>query len=118
MIAFKDFIRDSYAKSKKKDGMIEETTSQLQFPTGFMYLDYICGNYIIPEDDNGPVCKYHNVGMLAGSVNMVIAKSQGGKSTLASELAILPYICHFHYTFSPAFSTTGMRYSVPFFNIS
>lgn len=88
MIAFKDFIRDSYAKSKKKEGMIEETTSQLQFPTGFMYLDYICGNYIIPEDDNGPVCKYHNVGILAGSVNMVIAKSQGGKSTLASELAI------------------------------
>ena len=27
------------------------------------------------------------------------------------------HICHFHYLFSPAFSMTGIRYSVPFFNI-
>ena len=32
-------------------------------------------------------------------------------------LKIIPHICHFLYLFSPAFSTTGIRYSVPFFNI-
>ena len=84
---YREFLRDMKAKSKKKDDDdIEELTSQIQFPTGFIYLDYICGNYIIPENDDGPVCKYHNIGMCNGSVNMVIAKSQGGKSTLAAEL--------------------------------
>ena len=84
---FKEFVQDLNKKAKKGKEVIEETTSQLQFPTGFIYLDYICGNYIIPETDEGPICQYHNIGILAGSVNMIIAKSQGGKTTIAAEMA-------------------------------
>lgn len=84
---FKEFVQDLNKKAKKGQEVIEETTSQLQFPTGFIYLDYICGNYIIPETDEGPICQYHNIGILAGSVNMIIAKSQGGKTTIAAEMA-------------------------------
>lgn len=84
---FKEFVQDLNKKAKKGQEVIEETTSQLQFPTGFIYLDYICGNYIIPETDEGPICQYHNIGILAGSVNMIIAKTQGGKTTIAAEMA-------------------------------
>lgn len=87
VMKFKAFVQDLNKKAKKGQDVIEETTSQLQFPTGFIYLDYICGNFITPENDDGPVCQYHNIGVLAGSVNMIIAKSQGGKTTIAAEMA-------------------------------
>ena len=52
VMIYREFLRDMKAKSKKKDDDdIEELTSQIQFPTGFIYLDYICGNYIIPENE-------------------------------------------------------------------
>ena len=39
------------------------------------------------------------------------------QSRLLHLLKILPYICLFHYIFSPVLSTTGIWYSVPLFNI-
>ena len=46
-----------------------------------------------------------------------IVNSPDGTTMAFLTIEILPYICHLLYNFSPAFSTTGMRYSVPFFNI-
>lgn len=71
-------------------------TSKVQYPTGFMYLDYGAGSYLNVCDDNEvPLYTYHNIGIGRGSVNVLLSKSQGGKTTLAINMAaaiIEPYI--------------------------
>ena len=60
------------------------TTSMPQYPTGYMYLDYGTGSYLtVCDDDEVPLYQYHNVGICCGSVNVLISKSQGGKTSLA-----------------------------------
>lgn len=79
----------------KKDALMT-TTSMPQYPSGYMYLDYGTGSYLtVCDDDEVPLYQYHNVGITCGSVNTIIAKSQGGKTTLATSIAaaiIEPYI--------------------------
>lgn len=79
---------------KKSKSLI--TTSMVQHPTGFMHLDYGVGSYLtVCDDDEVPIYTYHNIGITSGSVNVLISKSQGGKTSLAIAMGmaiIEPYI--------------------------
>lgn len=94
MMDFADFLAES-AKGKKNTTGYSLSSTIPQHATGFMYLDYGCGSYVNVYDDNeNPMYTYHNIGINSGSVNTVISKSQGGKTTLATQMAeaiIEPY---------------------------
>lgn len=82
---FNSFLNDSF----KKNEIPVTTTSRLQYPTGFMYLDYGAGSYLtVYDEEEDPVYTYHNIGIPRGSVNVLIAKSQGGKTTLAINMGV------------------------------
>ena len=86
MMDFKQFLDE--AGGNKKDNPFMYSTTMPQHPTGFMYLDYGCGSYVnVYNDDEEPVYTYHNVGITSGSVNTIISKSQGGKTSLAIAMA-------------------------------
>lgn len=51
-------------------------------------MDYGAGSYLNVLDENEiPMFTYHNIGITQGSVNVLISKSQGGKTTLAMRMA-------------------------------
>ena len=82
---FNSFLNDSF----KKNEIPVTTTSRLQYPTGFMYLDYGAGSYLtVYDEEEYPIYTYHNIGIPRGSVNVLISKSQGGKTTLAINMAV------------------------------
>lgn len=82
---FNSFLNDSF----KKNEIPVTTTSRLQYPTGFMYLDYGAGSYLtVYDEEEDPIYTYHNIGIPRGSVNVLISKSQGGKTTLAINMAV------------------------------
>lgn len=89
---FKEYLLDSVKSSE----IPVTATSKIQYPTGFMYLDYGSGSYLtVCDDEEVPIYTYHNVGIGRGSVNVLISKSQGGKTTLAINMGsaiIEPYI--------------------------
>lgn len=93
MMDFKQFLDE--AGGNKKDNPFMYSTTMPQHPTGFMYLDYGCGsNVTVYNDDEIPLYTYPNVGITSGSVNTIISKSQGGKTSLAIAMAaaiIEPY---------------------------
>lgn len=83
-VDFQDFVK---ATVKKSDIPIV-STSKIQYPSGFMWLDYGAGSYLyVKDEDEVPLYTYHNVGIRQGSVNVIVAKSQGGKTTLAMKIA-------------------------------
>lgn len=87
MMDFKQFLDE--AGGNKKDNPFMYSTTMPQHPTGFMALDYGCGSYVtVYNDDEIPLYAYPNVGIPSGSVNTVISKSQGGKTTLCFQMAI------------------------------
>lgn len=71
----------------KKSEIPVTATNMIQYPTGFMHLDYGAGSYMTVYDGDAPVFTYHNIGIRKGSVNVLISKSQGGKTTLSIEMA-------------------------------
>lgn len=76
---FKDYI----ISTQDKKNPLAITTSMPQYPTGYMYLDYGTGSYLtVCDDDEVPIYQYHNIGIPQGSVNSLLSKSQGGKTTL------------------------------------
>lgn len=83
---FKDFVK---ANATKKNNIVGQTTTQMLFPTGFLYLDSINGSIVNSYDDDDKIVKsYANVGIMNGSLNIVIGKSQVGKSTLTTKMAV------------------------------
>lgn len=75
--------------ASKKDHIPESVTSQLLYPTGFMYLDYINGSETISYDEEERPCgKFHNIGITNGSLNIIIGKSHVGKTTIAVKMAV------------------------------
>ena len=99
-ISFSDFIQQT---ADKKNPAASATTSIIQHPTGYMYLDYAAGSYLTvhdPNDNDAPMFQYHNVGVAGGQFITVIAKTQGGKSSLTLALGagiIEPYINQWRY---------------------
>lgn len=82
--AFMDFMREN---KTRKDVLLPVTTSMIQHPTGYMYLDYMNGSYLsVNDEDEQPIYTYHNVGITEGSVQVLISKSQGGKTSLATSM--------------------------------
>lgn len=108
MMDFKQFLDES--GGTKKDNPFMYATTMPQHPTGFMYLDYGCGSYVnVYNDDEEPIYTYHNVGISSGSVNTIISKSQGGKTTLAFQMAVAiiePY-------FSPIYQQRYINENTP-----
>lgn len=99
MTDFKQFL-DSTGGTKKDNPFMYATTIP-QHPTGFMYLDYGCGTYLnVYNDNEEPIYTYHNIGIGSGSVNSLLSKSQGGKTTLAIQMGcaiIEPYLNPIYY---------------------
>ena len=92
MVDFYDFLQSTAEKNK----IMTTATSKIQYPTGFMFMDYGAGSYLnVYDADERLMFNYHNIGIGKGSVNVIIAKSQGGKTTLAIKMAVAilePYI--------------------------
>lgn len=84
LIGFNEFVKETIGK---KDPVLDNVTTQIQYPTGFMWLDYAAGNSItVYNDDEVPQFYFHNVGITMGSLNTIIAKSQGGKTSLSIKM--------------------------------
>lgn len=99
-ISFADFINQT---SDKKNPAMSSTSSIIQYPTGYAYLDYAAGNVLTvhdPADNDLPMFQYHNIGVAGGQFITVISKTQGGKSSLTLALGagiIEPYITQWRY---------------------
>lgn len=97
MMEFTDFL----VETSDKKNPLNIATVMPQHPTGFMHLDYGCGSYLTVYDENEvPLYNYHNIGITSGSVNSVLSKSQGGKTTLTIQMAaniLEPYIRSCYY---------------------
>lgn len=113
--AFHDYL----IETQDKKNPLAITTSMPQYPTGYMYLDYGTGSYLtVCDDDEVPLYQYHNVGICCGSVNVLISKSQGGKTSLALAMGaaiIERYITMMLYRKSAEDikRTTGMKGDIP-----
>lgn len=114
MVDFTEFLEDI----GKKSSVVSKTSStKLQYPTGFMKMDYGAGSYLIVHDEETevPVYTYHNIGILMGSVNVIISKSQGGKTTLCLRMAqsiIEPYINMYLHNIMMQHATDVQKYGV------
>lgn len=65
-----------------------EATYDVQYPTGFMDLDYNLGQKISVYDNVGNVIStYDSIGIVDGSINMVIGRTGCGKSTFCKQVA-------------------------------
>lgn len=99
MMDFKAFLDE--AAGNRKDNPFMMSTTMPQHPTGFMHLDYGCGSYLnVYNEDEVPIYTYHNIGISSGSVNSILSKSQGGKTTLAIQMGaaiIEPYFSQLYY---------------------
>ena len=72
--------------SKSKDERIKnEATAGVSYPTGFLSFDFLNGNVIHTKSETMP--KYNSIGVLDGSVNIVIGRSGCGKSTFTEQCA-------------------------------
>lgn len=84
-------IRNLYATDKEfsKDPRLnQEATYDVQYPTGFMDLDYHLGQRIDLYDDEGRITGgYDSIGIVDGSINMFIGRTGCGKSTIAKQVA-------------------------------
>ena len=113
--AFHDYL----IETQDKKNPLAITTSMPQYPTGYMYLDYGTGSYLtVCADDEVPLYQYHNIGICCGSVNVLISKSQGGKTSLALAMGaaiIERYITMMLYRKSAEDikRTTGMKGDIP-----
>ena len=113
--AFHDYL----IETQDKKNPLAITTSMPQYPTGYMYLDYGTGSYLtVCDDDEVPLYQYHNIGICCGSVNVLISKSQGGKTSLALAMGaaiIERYITMMLYRKSAEDikRTTGMKGDIP-----
>lgn len=77
-------FRRKVGKSKD-ERMKNEAVSGVGYPTGFLSFDFLNGTVIHTKSETMP--KYNSVGVLDGSVNIVIGRSGCGKSTFVEQCA-------------------------------
>ena len=71
---------------KSKDERIKsEAVCGVSYPTGFLAFDFLNGSVIHTKSETLP--KYNSIGVLDGSVNIVIGRSGCGKSTFVEQCA-------------------------------
>ena len=68
----------------KDERMKNEAVAGVSYPTGFLSFDFLNGTVIHTKSETMP--KYNSIGVLDGSVNIVIGRSGCGKSTLLNTL--------------------------------
>lgn len=75
--------------AKDKDyNMRQEADMDVQYPTGYLPLDYLIGQRVHVDDpENGRVFDYDSIGIVDGSYNLVIGRSGCGKSTLVKQIS-------------------------------
>lgn len=71
---------------KLKDPRHSEGVGDVGYPTGFTSIDFRNGTSYIGRRDGKPVVNYV-LGLVDGSMNMIIGRSGSGKSTLALQIA-------------------------------
>lgn len=80
---FREFV-----KNDKDIRLKSEATYDIQYPTGFMDLDYHLGQRIDFYDISGNVLGgYDSIGVVDGSINMVVGRTGCGKSTFCKQVA-------------------------------
>lgn len=80
---FRNAVKDS-----KDYGMKSEATFDVQYSTGFPNVDYLNGQIIrVTDDHRGITFNYDSVGIVDGSINIVIGRSGCGKSTFIKQAA-------------------------------
>lgn len=73
--------------SKSKDYKMKvETEPNVSYPTGFLSFDFLNGTVIHTKVKNKDV-KYYSVGLVDGSMNMLIGRSGCGKTTFAMQIS-------------------------------
>lgn len=83
VISFNEFIQQT--ADKKNPAYSATSNTIVQYPTGYIYLDYSSGSYLTVHDpkDGEPMFQYHNIGVAGGQVITIIGKSQVGKTSIA-----------------------------------
>lgn len=72
---------------KNKDASVNrEAESDIQYPTGFLPLDYKNGHRVKVNLSNGSVGEYDSIGILDGTLDMFIGRSGCGKSTITYQI--------------------------------
>lgn len=83
--SYRDLIAND--KTLQKDyRLAAEATFDVQYPTGFICVDYGVGQQILVDDQKtGEKYTYDAIGIVDGSINMGIARSGGGKTTFFTQ---------------------------------
>lgn len=75
------------ALSKTKDSSVNrKAESDIQYPTGFLPLDYKNGHRVTVIGADGNKYTYDSIGILDGTLNMFIGRSGCGKSTMTYQV--------------------------------
>lgn len=69
----------------KDERMKNEAVAGVSYPTGFLSFDFLNGTVVHTKSPDMP--KYNSIGVLDGSVNIVIGRSGCGKSTFVEQCA-------------------------------
>lgn len=85
--SFRDLVAND--KNLQKDfRLASEATFDVQYPTGFICVDYGVGQQILVENSEKNLhYTYDALGLVDGSINMAIARSGGGKTTFFTQVA-------------------------------
>lgn len=72
---------------KTKDSSVSRRAeNDIQYPTGFLPLDYKNGHRVNVKLKDGNVASYDSIGILDGTLNMFIGRSGCGKSTITYQI--------------------------------
>jgi len=78
-------FRDIASKSKDK-AMSMEAKGNICYSTGFITFDFLNGYLVhVQNESKGIDTKYYNVGIQDGTMNLIIGRSSGGKTTFAMQ---------------------------------
>lgn len=79
---------DEAFKSTKDYSMNNDAEFDVQYPTGFLAFDYKgCGRIIHVKFPDGRIAEYDSIGIVDGSMYMIIGRSGCGKSTFGIQIA-------------------------------
>lgn len=85
--SFRELVQSD--KTLQKDfRLCSESEFDVQYPTGFIGIDYGIAQKIHVETPDGKTNYWYDaIGIVDGSINMAIARSGGGKTTLLTQMA-------------------------------
>lgn len=82
---YRELVKNDKTLSKDRR-LCDEAVFDVQYPTGFIGIDYGLAQKIHVENpDKNMDYWYDSIGIVDGSINMLVARSGGGKTTLSTE---------------------------------